>query len=502
MRWWIMALLLVVSASGWGQDSSLGALARMQEFRAERASSSHEDLTKNADARPIEPGETLVLAEIEGPGVITHFWNTVASEDPFYGRSLVLRCYWDGNEKPSVEVPLGDFFGMGHGAMQSYTSLPAAISSFGRSRTCYWRMPFATGARVTVTNESTEHRTGSFYYYLDWQKRDALPEDSAYFHAVYRQEFPAQPGNYTILETTGKGHYVGTVYSAHQVELGWFGEGDDFFYIDGEEYPSLRGTGTEDYFNDAWGFRAFHTPYYGVSLWEGYFPGDRVTAYRWHVEDPIPFEKSLKLEIEHRGSIFTDAAEHLGQFFERPDWVSSVAFWYQDAPVAVEAVLPPVAQRVAPYRIIPVSELDITADPPASITKSAAGILYVPGRPDATIEMRFDVPEDGRYQINAFMIYGLMSGVYQPYLNDKKLPMLLDFAESGQDPVWTSLDLHDLSAGRHTLKFVGQGPSPQMRTMAPPMFGFGMGDLILLRLEDMAGYRQEMRRILDERAQR
>ncbi len=454
---------------------------------------------RNGDSKSIEPGATLVLAEMDGPGEITHFWNTVSSPDPFYGRSLVLRFYWDGQEYPSVEVPLGDFFGMGHGAMESYTSQPAAISSFGRAKTCYWRMPFAKHARVTVTNESTEHRCDSFYYYLDWHSLASFPEDAAYFHAVYHQQFPAQPGNYTVLETRGRGHYVGTVYSVHQVELGWFGEGDDFFFIDGEETPSLRGTGTEDYFNDAWGFRQFNTPYYGVSLWEGYFPGDRVTAYRWHIEDPVPFATSLKVTMEHRGSIFTDGADHLGQFIERPDWVSSVAFWYQDAPVAVASELPAASARVAPYRVIPVSAMEVTANPPMMLIKDEHSLTYIPGKPDAAIEIAFVIEEGGRYQINAFMGYGMMSGVYQAFVDDTPLPKVLNFTQTGQDSLWTSLDLHDLEAGKHTLKFVGQGPSQAMRTMAIPMYGFGMGDLILLRLEDMQGYRQEMNRLLQER---
>jgi hypothetical protein len=190
-------------------------------------------------------------------------------------------------------------------------------------------MPFRKSAKVTLTNEATDYGKVSFYYYLDWEKLPELPPEVLYFHARYRQAMPAQPGDYTILETHGTGHYVGTVYSAQQVKTGWFGEGDDRFYIDGEQVPSLRGTGTEDYFNDAWGFRQFATPFYGVSLWEGVFPGDRVTAYRWHVTDPVRFRKSLKVAIEHKGSIFTDAGVQVASSDERPDWLSSVALWYQ-----------------------------------------------------------------------------------------------------------------------------------------------------------------------------
>src|SRR5690606_15675344 len=157
-------------------------------------------------------------------------------------------------------------------------------------------------------------------------------------------------------------------------------------------------------------------------------------------------------------------------------------------PTAVAATLPPAEERVAPYRTIPVSALEVTADPPTMLMKNEDSITYIPGTPDATIETAFEIPEDGRYQINSFLTHGIMSGVYQPYVDEQKLSMLLDFTQTGQDPIWTSLDLHDLKAGTHRLKFVGQGPSQAMRTMAAPMYGFGMRDLILLRLEDMQGY--------------
>ncbi len=213
-----LILALVCIAPGvWGQSSLLESVARTQDYSAQRASSANPDLHSNGDARSIAPGETLVLAEMDGPGMITHIWTTVGSIDPFYPQSLVLRMYWDGLERPSVEAPLGDFFGVGNGAHANFTSLPVATSSRGRSRNCFWQMPFAKSAKITVTNESTEYKTDSFYYYVDWRKYEALPVDSAYFHAQYRQAMPATPGDYTILETEGRGHYVGTVYSVHQM---------------------------------------------------------------------------------------------------------------------------------------------------------------------------------------------------------------------------------------------------------------------------------------------
>jgi hypothetical protein len=408
--------------------------------------------------------------------------------------------YWDGAEEPSVEAPLGDFFGVGHAAHADFVSQPVAVSSHGRARSCYWRMPFRESARITVTNESETYRTDSLYFYVDWEQHDSLPEKTPYFHAKYRQEFPAKPGDYVILETTGAGHYVGTVHSAHQVEIGWYGEGDDRFYIDGEEMPSLRGTGTEDYFGDAWGFRMFSTPYYGVSLWEGYYPGDRTTAYRWHIEDPVPFKESLKVSIEHRGSVFTDNAEHLGQFNERPDWVSSVAFWYQDPPVPANSILPPPKDRVAPYDVQLASDLEIQGTSGALVHKEPPTVNFIPAEiENATIEFVFNVDKPGRYQINSLLWYSVYGGVYEAFLDGQSLGAPIDFCASGHDAVWTSFDLHDLEAGKHTLLFQSTGTSPHKRSLTPPRNAFGMTYLILLRLEDMEGYQSVLKEKTEEK---
>jgi hypothetical protein len=470
----------------------LDAVTRLQSWRSHRESSSHSDLQKNGDSRRIEKGQTLVLGDLEGPGVITHFWCTVASPDPFYPRSLVLRIYWDGAEKPSVESPLGDFFGVGHGAMATYASLPVSVTSHGRARTCYWRMPFRKRARVTVANESDTYDCDSFYYYLDWEKHESLPADIAYFHAQYRQDTPAKPGDYTILETAGRGQYVGTVYSVHQVENGWFGEGDDRFYIDGEEMPSLRGTGTEDYFCDAWGFRAFGTSYYGVSLFEGYFAGDRVTAYRWHLPDPITFRQSLKVTIEHKGSVFTDNVNELGGFIERPDWISSVAFWYQSPPVALNRPLPPIKERIAPYRVLSPSDLGVRADPAFILVKEKGTVLYAPAKPDASIEFDFQVPENGRYILQAIMTHSLLGGLYQALLDGKAIGAPLDLCIEGMDELWVRLDQHNLAEGKHTLRFEGRGSSLYVRSMAKPIYSLGLVHLVFLRVDDMKGYHDAM----------
>jgi len=469
-------------------DTMLSALTRSSEAQSRRESSSNPDLNSNGDDWTIKAGDTVVLADLPGPGAITHFWNTVASQDPFSGRSLVLRIYWDGMSAPSVEVPLGDFFGVGHGAIANFHSLPVSVSSYGRSRTSYWRMPFRKRAKITLTNEDRGFGAVSFYFHLDWEKLPSLPEDTLYFHARYNQDFPARPGDYTILETKGHGHYVGTVYSVHQVKTGWFGEGDDRFYIDGETLPSLRGTGTEDYFNDAWGFRAFAAPSHGVPVYEGPFAGDRVTAYRWHLADPVRFTTGLKVTVEHKGSIYTDAGVQTASAQERSDWLSSAAFWYQTPPVAGDLPLPTTTNRVAPYRVLPSKNLPLRAKPPGVLTKPILGVLYAPAKPDAEIEFDFEIASPGRYQVAVILIESVSSSRYQPFLDENAIGSELDLCNQGSDWTWHSFDLHDLVVGKHTLKFVGRGASPAHRTKAQPAFAFGLNSLILLRLEDMAGY--------------
>jgi hypothetical protein len=257
----------------------LSGLEKLKDFRTMRASSAAPDWRNgNGDCRWIKPGGELTLAELTGPGRIVHIWCTIAHQEPFYSRRLTLRMYWDGETHPSVECPIGDFFGIGHGVDHPFTSLPVRVSSDGRGRNCYWPMPFRKSARLVVSNEC-DRPCDAFYYYVDWQQLPALPGDSAYFRARYRQEFPCVMGqNYLLADIQGRGHYVGTVQSVYLTSPGWYGEGNDLFFIDGEKEPSLRGTGTEDYFCDGWGFREQSGPFYGTPLWEGYSAGAIVAA--------------------------------------------------------------------------------------------------------------------------------------------------------------------------------------------------------------------------------
>lgn len=315
----------------------LSGLEEKQNYRSKRISS-YDPTGGNRDALTIAPGQTAVLAEIKGPAAIHHMWMTVAGE-PFYGRKLVLRIYWDGEDSPSVEAPLGDFFGVGHGLNRNLVSLPIVRSSEGRALNCYWYMPFRWSARITITNEGTRP-VGSFYYHIDYRELEDLPPDALYFHAQYRQEMPCEPGrNYLILEAVGRGHYMGCNLSVLQQSIGWWGEGDDMIFIDGEEAPSLHGTGSEDYFSDAWGMREGQYLYYGCPLQEEDFQmGAKATVFRFHLPDPITFFKSIRVTIEH------------GHANDRSDYYSSVAYWYQTEPHKPFPPLPAVDRRL-PYAL-------------------------------------------------------------------------------------------------------------------------------------------------------
>ncbi|HSM79764.1 MAG TPA: glycoside hydrolase family 172 protein, partial [Bryobacteraceae bacterium] len=244
--------------------SDLPDLPRMKHYSAHRASSENRYVGSNDDSKRIMPGETLVMADLKGPGVISHIWLTVADNEYAWPRLLRLRVYYDGKKTPSVDVPLGDFFGVGHGYERNLDSLPIRNSSFGRARNSYWSMPFRKACRITVTDEGKRPVT-MFYYHVDWQKHAELPQDTAYFHGYYRQERPAEAGkNYEFLSVKGAGHYVGTVLNVIQSSVGWFGEGDDLFFVDGAAKPQIYGTGSEDYFSDAWDLRVLSGPWSGT----------------------------------------------------------------------------------------------------------------------------------------------------------------------------------------------------------------------------------------------
>lgn len=348
-RWSLAAL------AAWLSTASLYAqvpeqLAQPKAFRALRIASTDPNF-KNGDRRTIAPGATLELGRIEGAGQITHIWFTIAA-GPDHLRQLVLRMYWDGAEKPAVECPLGDFFGLGFGRYVEYQS--AAVAIGGRNAmNCYWPMPFAKGARLTMANEG-DKSVGACYFNIDYRLDDSPAASVRYFHTQYRQAYPVPKGeDYLILDTAGRGHHVGTFLSVMANSDGWWGEGNDKYYVDGAAKPTMEGTGSEDYFCGAWNFQhAFWNPYFGMPLYTNPDKGGEKrgifnTCYRWHVQDPVPFAKSLKMTIEHGRSGPNNDRTPLRNHY------SSVAFYYLDRAEGDSPALPPYAQRITDFLPLP-----------------------------------------------------------------------------------------------------------------------------------------------------
>ena len=299
----IAAALAILTVCGPAAPQGLPDLDAKKDFRAMRSSSA-DPTGGNADARPIAPGETLKVMDVQGPGHITHIWFTIAAQSRDHLRELVMRITWDDAERPAVETPIGDFFAQGPGRYVEYRSAPVSVGG-QMALNSYWPMPFRKHCVMTVTNEGTG-RVGAFYYNVDYRLDKKAPKDIRYFHTQYRNYFPAPVGkDLTICEVKGAGHFVGTVVSVLANSDGWWGEGDDNWFVDGNPKPDISGTGSEDYFCGAWDFgHTFQTPYFGVTFYDnpekgGEKRGIQNTVYRWHIMDPVPFTKSLLFTLEH-----------------------------------------------------------------------------------------------------------------------------------------------------------------------------------------------------------
>ena len=356
------ALLGTTAARGDAQPQvaaapeELFAAARLREYKARR-SSSWDRSGGNGDAVAVNPGKEAVLLDVTGAGVVTHLWFTINSPDPMHLKNLVLRAWWDGESAPSIESPIGDFFGLGLGEYYTYQSALLAVAPM-KALNAYFKMPFASAARMTVTNEGTI-RTDNLYFAVDYVTVAQLPGDLGRFHAQYRQAAPCKgwtdqwtneyapainekknltgEGNYVFLEATGRGHFVGVTHAVLQNQDQWFGEVDDMIFIDGDAMPTINGTGTEDYYNGAWDFggKEFANLHQGAPyIVDPERIGGRYCLYRWHTESPIPFEKSIRVTMEH------------GHANHRADNFYSTAFWYQTEPHAVFPALPPIEARV------------------------------------------------------------------------------------------------------------------------------------------------------------
>jgi hypothetical protein len=363
----LLAVAATVSAQGVASPTL--ELARLQDGAKSRRVSSYDVSGGNGDnVSKIPSGTRRDIFDVKGAGIITHIWVTIAPPPPALSRhDVVLRMYWDGETEPSVEAPIGDFFGQGWDESYPFAALPlAAGPREGRAMVSYFAMPFATGARIEIEND-TGQTIDAFYYYVDYTALQALPPDLGRFHAWYNHELTEAPPegenewsvlgpqgknttgerNYLIADIAGKGHYVGVNYYVDNPSVMWYGEGDDMFFIDGESWPaSLHGTGTEDYFNTSWSPNALYQhPFFGYARvpsgtgWLG-----RTHVYRFHVSDPVYFDKSLRFSIEHghNDNLTLD--------------LSSVAYWYQAEP---HKKFPPFPARASRKPMPPISEVDI-----------------------------------------------------------------------------------------------------------------------------------------------
>lgn len=343
--------------------SSLDTLPFKRSCKRLRASS-YDRSGGNDDFLVIKSGQKQDIALLQGPGVITHIWFTVGNLgpkiEPFNVRKIALRIWWDDEEDPSVQAPIGDFFGMGHGETRNFVSAPLQMSpQNGKGMNCFFPMPFYKSARMEIENNCDADAV--LYFYIDYEKHASLPEGLLYFHAQWNRQCPTQgikdegisnkefmqggknttgEGNYVILDAEGAGHYVGCNINIHNLRessaFDWPGEGDDMIFIDGEAWPpSLHGTGTEDYVNTAWcPNQEYSAPYHGIILggeknWKG-----RITYYRYHIADPVTFESSVRVTIEH------------GHNNNRSDDYSSTAYWYQSEPHKPMPPLPSVKERM------------------------------------------------------------------------------------------------------------------------------------------------------------
>ncbi len=336
-----------------------GLLASLTQFKKARSfrASSWDTTGRNADAWRINAGETKVLADIKGPGCINHIWMTQGSGY----RNVLLRMFWDDEENPSVLCPLGDFFGLGHEIVNSYESFLFSASTRGNNQfntgcalNSYAQMPFGKSARIELVNEGDEPH--GQYFYIDYELYDEpLANDVLYFHAQFRRENPcngwgheigvnkpeanivnaerlAWTNNYLILEAEGSGHYIGCNLSVSNFQGTWWGEGDDMIWVDGYKWPpDLHGTGSEDYLNQAWGMQDNAFMRNGSSIHESNTNGYQ-TSYVHHLENPVRFQKEIKVNIEH------GHGNHLS------NETSSVAYWYQTEPHKSFGIVP-VQQR-------------------------------------------------------------------------------------------------------------------------------------------------------------
>lgn len=341
--------------------NSLSNLVKIKKNIKRNRVSSYDKTGANADFAFIDEHTKSELCNLKTSGIIKHIWMTLASQDIYYLRKITIRMWWDGEENPSVECPIGDFFGVGHAKSVNFWSLPLSMGPRdGKGFNCFWSMPFSESARIELENETDLKLI--CYYYVDYEEHDSIDSSYGRFHVYWHRENPCagqdylelkkknrksekfskknptHEEDYVILDAEGEGHFVGCHLDIHNLfeteRMNWPGEGDDYIEIDDGE-TILYGTGTEDYFCTAWSPDQYYcSPYFGIPLPGGKNWSGKISYYRYHIEDPIFFHKNIKVKIEH------------GHANQRSDDISSTAYWYQTEPHKLLKPLLSVEERI------------------------------------------------------------------------------------------------------------------------------------------------------------
>jgi len=423
--------------------------------------SSYDTSGGNNDRISIAPGKKATIFDVDGPGMICRIWFTIDSRDPYYLRSIVLRIYWDDELTPSVETPIGDFFGNGFN-YRPYISEYLGMTSGGFL--CYFPMPFEEHAKIEITNE-TMQEVYAFYYQIDYQKFEgALDRDIGYFHALWKRDIRTDyDSNYVILNASGQGHIVGVNMNiqSYNGTLSYL-EGDENVFVDNEKKPSIHGTGTEDYFSGGWYFKngEFYGPYNGLVFKDDSL--GRIAAYRMHILDPIPFRKSIKFTIEH-GHGNEEIADY-----------SSTVYWYQVEPHKVFPRFPSAGQRiplriVKPAKIIKADKLKFNLGGLKSFSMDMTDYgpewvgnkqMVIEARKGSTFRITIPYLKEVSYDLDLYYTKGPDYGNAEVYLGKEKIGEILGYSPfvlpSGKisfknvKNTYRSLDLNIVVSGKDT----------------------------------------------------
>lgn len=456
---------------GGGSGSPLAGLANPHPGTAKHESS-WDRSGGNGDMRFIKPGETLTIFDAKGPAIVKRFWVTIAPRtDVELLRQTIIRMYWDGETSPSVECPIGDFFGVGFGQQADFQSMPLNETSGGYN--CYWPMPFHQSAKWTIENRSKKN-LDAFYYNIDYVALETMNANMKHFHASWRRENPTTPGkNYTILEAEGDGHFVGTALFMQNRQgrgLGFL-EGDEMVYIDGETTPSIIGTGTEDYFSSGWYYDrgVYSANYHGIPIKDDIL--GRVSTYRWHIEDAMPFHKSIKFTIEHG-----HANDHTADY-------SSVAYFYQGEPHKAYPPLPANAADLLPFNPPPPMKIQGGIEGETLLPSKASAtygdvttqildiyeggwsggrqLWWTPDKGDGVLTVQVPAPETGAYEVTVYMTKAGDYGKFRFSVGGKPLGSEINLYNVGVAPTGPIvLGKVNLKAGDNAFTITNTGKDP------------------------------------------